>query len=79
MSSDYQRQKESGMLKGASKAENEQCPVCGYYCLGKGGVGCIDKPSLVEQEEKIEDAFRKAIMSPAGPWRRGDSAKKEER
>ena len=22
------------------------CPVCGYYCLGKGGVGCIDKPTL---------------------------------
>lgn len=19
------------------------CPVCGYYCLGKGGIGCIDK------------------------------------
>ena len=25
----------------------EQCPVCGYYCLGKGGIGCIDKPSLM--------------------------------
>ena len=24
------------------------CPVCGYYCLGKGGIGCVDKPSLVE-------------------------------
>jgi len=24
------------------------CPVCGYYCLGKGGVGCIDKPALVD-------------------------------
>lgn len=23
-----------------------QCPVCGYYCLGKGGHGCIDKPAL---------------------------------
>lgn len=21
-----------------------QCPVCGYYCLGNGGLGCIDKP-----------------------------------
>ena len=20
-----------------------QCPKCGYYCLGKGGHGCIDK------------------------------------
>jgi len=24
------------------------CPVCGYYCLGKGGSGCIDKPTLLE-------------------------------
>jgi hypothetical protein len=23
------------------------CPVCGYYCLGKGGYGCIDKPLFV--------------------------------
>jgi hypothetical protein len=22
----------------------ESCPVCGYYCLGNGGMGCIDKP-----------------------------------
>ncbi len=22
------------------------CPTCGYYCAGKGGVGCIDKPKL---------------------------------
>jgi len=22
------------------------CPVCGYYCTGKGGYGCIDKPSM---------------------------------
>jgi hypothetical protein len=28
-----------------------QCPACGYYCLGKGGFGCIDKPTLVEIEE----------------------------
>ena len=27
---------------------NEQCPVCGYYCLGKGGHGCIDKPSIMK-------------------------------
>lgn len=24
------------------------CPVCGYYCLGNGGHGCIDKPSMVK-------------------------------
>jgi len=22
------------------------CPVCGYYCTGKGGAFCIDKPGL---------------------------------
>lgn len=27
-------------------ASDIQCPVCGYYCIGKGGVGCIDKPSM---------------------------------
>ena len=38
--------------------ENEQCPVCGYYCLGKGGIGCIDKPSLCGidmNEAKVEE------------------------
>ena len=28
------------------------CPLCGYYCLGKGGMGCIDKPWLVAQEKE---------------------------
>ena len=28
-----------------------QCPVCGYYCLGKGGFDCIDKPSLVKMQD----------------------------
>ena len=31
------------------RPEDYICPVCGYYCLGKGGVGCIDKPSLVNK------------------------------
>jgi len=26
--------------------KNEICPVCGYYCTGRGGIGCIDKPAL---------------------------------
>lgn len=30
----------------------EFCPVCGYYCLGKGGAFCIDKPKLCGYEEK---------------------------
>jgi len=32
-------------------SEKISCPVCGYYCLGKGGIGCIDKPTLVEIEK----------------------------
>lgn len=24
------------------------CPVCGYYCLGNGGIGCIDKKGMYE-------------------------------
>jgi len=28
--------------------DNDDCPVCGYYCLGKGGHGCIDKPGSSE-------------------------------
>jgi hypothetical protein len=31
-------------------AAEVQCPACGYYCLGNGGFGCIDKPKLVEME-----------------------------
>lgn len=27
--------------------EDIHCPVCGYYCKGEGGFGCIDKLSLV--------------------------------
>lgn len=33
------------------KLSEEQCPVCGYYCTGKGGLGCIDKPAM-SQEDK---------------------------
>ena len=32
--------------KETNKASDAQCPVCGYYCLGNGGNGCIDKPSI---------------------------------
>ena len=37
-----------------SKPEDIQCPVCGYYCLGKGGHGCIDKPSVIAALKPIE-------------------------
>lgn len=26
------------------------CPVCGYYCLGKGGMECIDRPMAIAKE-----------------------------
>jgi len=42
---------EQDLGDGASRENNThediQCPVCGYYCLGHGGHGCIDKPSMV--------------------------------
>jgi hypothetical protein len=31
------------------KPEDLNCPVCGYYCLGKGGIGCIDKLSAYKK------------------------------
>ncbi len=40
------------------------CPVCGYYCLGLGGAGCIDKPALIlkstgdKERMKYEDQLR---------------------
>ena len=35
------------------KAEDEQCPVCGYYCIGNGGVYCIDKPSFIRPKKEV--------------------------
>ena len=35
-----------GVDEEKKKNDNLQCPVCGYYCLGKGGYGCIDKPFI---------------------------------
>ena len=54
--------------------DDEICPVCGYYCNGKGGFGCIDKPVLTGlrktprpspsrkpmTEEEIENLYDKA-------------------
>ncbi len=37
-------------LNHGKKAEDLTCPVCGYYCLGKGGVGCIDKLKKYQEE-----------------------------
>ena len=35
-------------LQSTCKGCEAQCPVCGYYCLGKKSpaIGCIDKPNL---------------------------------
>lgn len=34
------------------------CPVCGYYCLGNGGIFCIDKKGMYELaiKEAIADS-----------------------
>lgn len=39
-------------VKARHEAENIQCPVCGFYCLGKGGDGCIDKPSILAAKKE---------------------------
>lgn len=39
-------------INSTSKPEDTFCPVCGYYCLGKGGYFCIDKPTLVTKIKK---------------------------
>ena len=38
------------MSKTAKDPEDIICPVCGYYCLGRGGFGCIDKPWFVKNK-----------------------------
>ena len=40
---------EAYLVRRGKALGEEQCPVCGYYCLGKGGHGCIDKPALKEK------------------------------
>jgi len=34
------------LVRFVDRVTDEQCPVCGYYCLGRGGHGCIDKPNM---------------------------------
>ena len=36
------------LLEPRQPEEKQQCPTCGYYCLGKGGLGCINKPQYLE-------------------------------
>ncbi len=38
------------------EAEEMICPACGYYCLGKGGLWCIDKKSFVDLLTKKQEA-----------------------
>jgi hypothetical protein len=38
------------LFRPMNEPEDIHCPVCGYYCLGRGGMGCIDKPFLVEHD-----------------------------
>jgi hypothetical protein len=56
------------------KYTEESCPVCGYYCLGKGGVNCIDKPKLCginnappqREWQGLTDEDKKQIQMEAG-------------
>jgi len=34
--------------------KDEFCPVCGYYCLGNGGVGCINKSSMLDKKVQAQ-------------------------
>ena len=33
------------------------CPVCGFYCYGNGGLGCIDKKGLYEMTDNDKPEF----------------------
>lgn len=41
LNNSQQKEKETNCL-----SCKELCPTCGYYCLGKGGVGCIQKNTM---------------------------------
>lgn len=53
------------------EAEAMQCPVCGFLCVGKGGVGCIDKLGLVnaikERHAKIIKSYAPFELHHRGP------------
>lgn len=55
-------------ITGEEKPEDIHCPVCGYYCIGKGGVGCINKLAIVVQSRidklraGITDAEYKTLL-----------------
>jgi len=36
------------------REQNIICPVCGFYCYGNGGAGCIDKPELCDIKSSRE-------------------------
>lgn len=40
------------LIDGPEDANEITCPVCGYYCLGNGGIYCIDKPFLVKAQKE---------------------------
>lgn len=39
------------------------CPVCGYYCLGKGGLGCIDKTTYCFSDKTSEDLLAEITIA----------------
>ena len=47
------------------------CPVCGYYCNGKGGKYCIDKVGMYQREAKKmnEPRQRRRLMGAESEYR----------
>ena len=35
-----------GLIEGRHRTSDLHCPVCGYYCIGNGGHGCIRKQDM---------------------------------
>lgn len=44
--------------------DDENCPVCGYYCLGRGGIGCIEKPGLTGLGDVVTPTKSKKGVDP---------------
>ena len=46
------------------------CPVCGYYCLGKGRLGCINKPWLISEIERRRKDKAKGYLLDLDSWKK---------
>ena len=55
-------------MKILDEPAEDTCPICGYYCLGNGGLGCLDKPATSGLKTKPVFAFDfvRVVMLPEG-------------